>query len=151
MTDKEKLNMLIEAIDYSFWNPTEKDYNRELTYPVIDKVKFVKRMLQQEQPSEDLLDEADRTYFELAKLNNKQDGYEIKKMTQGEFRRVAHHFANWQKEKIMEDAVDATVDYPFIGHDFPNIYPNYRELKDYCDKNGIKDNAKVKLIMIKED
>lgn len=49
MTDKEKLNMLIEAIDYSFWNPTEKDYNRELTYPVIDKVKFVKRMLNESQ------------------------------------------------------------------------------------------------------
>ena len=49
MTDKEKLNMLLEAIDYSFWNPAENDYNRELTYPVIDKVKFVKRMLQQDQ------------------------------------------------------------------------------------------------------
>jgi hypothetical protein len=54
MTDKEKLNMLLEAIDYSFWNPTEKDYNRELTYPVIDKVKFIKRMLQEESVSEEL-------------------------------------------------------------------------------------------------
>ena len=49
-----------------------------------------------------------------------------------------------------EDAVHAIVDRPLIGHDFPNIYPNYRELKDYCDKNGIKDNAKVKLIIIED-
>lgn len=43
------------------------------------------------------------------------------------------------------------LDYPFIGVDFPNIYPNYKELKDYCDKNGIKDEDKVKIIIIKDD
>ena len=54
------------------------------------------------------------------------------------------------KQQITKNAVHAIVDYPFIGHDFPNIYPNYKELKDYCDKNGIKDNDKVKLIIIKD-
>lgn len=49
-----------------------------------------------------------------------------------------------------EDGVHATVDYPLIGCDFPNIYPNYKELKEYCDSKGIKDNDKVKLIIIKE-
>lgn len=54
------------------------------------------------------------------------------------------------KEIDIEDAVHGTVDYPFIGHDFPNIYPNYKELKKYCDRKGIKDNDKVKLIIIKD-
>jgi hypothetical protein len=53
--------------------------------------------------------------------------------------------------EIMKDAVHGSVDYPFIASDFPNIYPNYRELKDYCDRNDIKDNDKVRLIIIKED
>ena len=48
-----------------------------------------------------------------------------------------------------EDAVNGTVDYPIIGCDFPNIYPNYKELKEYCDRKGIKDNDKVKMIIIK--
>lgn len=46
-TDRELLVMLLEAIDYSFWNPTEKKYNLDLTYPVIDKVKYIKRVMQE--------------------------------------------------------------------------------------------------------
>ena len=52
MTDKEKLEMLIEAIDYSFLN-TQGEYDKELTYPVIDKVKFIKKSMQEEPVSED--------------------------------------------------------------------------------------------------
>jgi len=54
------------------------------------------------------------------------------------------------KEVDIEDAVHATIDYPLIGCDFPNIYPNYKELKEYCDMKGIKDNDKIKLIIIKD-
>ena len=55
------------------------------------------------------------------------------------------------KEEVdTEDAVHGTVDFPVIGYDFPNIYPNYKELKEYCDRKGIKDNDKVKLIIIKD-
>ena len=54
------------------------------------------------------------------------------------------------REFDIENAVHGTVDYPFIGHDFPNIYPNYKELKEYCERKGIKDNDKVKLIIIKD-
>ena len=50
----------------------------------------------------------------------------------------------------VQDAVHGIVDYPLIGNDFPNIYPNYKELKEYCDRKGIKDNDKVKLIIIKD-
>lgn len=55
------------------------------------------------------------------------------------------------KEVDLENYVHGTIDYPIIGSDFPNIYPNYKELKNYCDKNRIMDNDKVKLIIIKED
>ena len=54
------------------------------------------------------------------------------------------------KEVDLENSVKGRIDYPFIGYDFPNIYPNYKELKDYCDKNGIKDGDKVKIIIIKD-
>lgn len=55
-----------------------------------------------------------------------------------------------EREFDIEDAVHGTVDYPLIGHDFPNIFPNYKELKEYCDRKSIKDNDKVKLIIIKD-
>lgn len=41
---KKLLDLLIEAIDYSFMRP-DGDYNLELTYPVIDKVKYIKKSL----------------------------------------------------------------------------------------------------------
>jgi hypothetical protein len=53
------------------------------------------------------------------------------------------------KEVDLENAVKGRIDYPLIGVDFPNIYPNYKELKDYCDKNGIKDEDEVKIIIAK--
>ena len=42
--DRELLLLLLEAIDYSFMKP-DKSYNISLTYPVIDKVRFIKRQL----------------------------------------------------------------------------------------------------------
>ena len=44
-SDRELLIMLIEAIDYSFWNPIDRKYNMELTWPVIDKVNYIKGIL----------------------------------------------------------------------------------------------------------
>ena len=42
-TDK-LLGMLLEAIDYSFLQ-SNGDYDKSLTYPVIDKVKYIKEKL----------------------------------------------------------------------------------------------------------
>lgn len=55
------------------------------------------------------------------------------------------------KEVDLENSVNGRIDYPLIGVDFPNIYPNYKELKDYCDRNSIKDEDKVKIIIIKDN
>ena len=59
--------------------------------------------------------------------------------------------AIWARKQIMEDAVMATIDFPIIGYDFPNIYPNYKELKEYCIRHHIKDNDKVKITITKEE
>ena len=42
--DRELLLLLLEAIDYSFMKP-DKSYNISLTYPVIDKVCFIKKQI----------------------------------------------------------------------------------------------------------
>ncbi len=55
------------------------------------------------------------------------------------------------KEIDLKKSVKGRIDYPLIGADFPNIYPNYKELKEYCDKNGIKDEDEVKIIIIKDE
>ena len=54
------------------------------------------------------------------------------------------------KEVDLENYVHGTIDYPIIGSDFPNIYPNYKELKNYCSRKSIKDGDRVRLIIIKE-
>lgn len=59
--------------------------------------------------------------------------------------------AVWARKQIMEDAIRATIDFPLIGCDFPNIFPNYKELKDYCIRHCIKDNDKVKITIVKEE
>ena len=38
------LQILIQAIDYSFLQ-VNGEYSKDLTYPVIDKVKFIKKQL----------------------------------------------------------------------------------------------------------
>ena len=44
ITDREMLIYLIEAINYSFLK-TDGSYDESLTYPVIDKVNWIKRNL----------------------------------------------------------------------------------------------------------
>ena len=44
ITDREMLTFLIQAIDYSFLK-TDGSYDKSLTYPVIDKVNWIKRSL----------------------------------------------------------------------------------------------------------
>ena len=49
VTDKEMLIRLVQAIDYSFLK-TDGSYDKSLTYPVIDKVNWIKRSLALEAP-----------------------------------------------------------------------------------------------------
>ena len=54
-TDK-LLGMLLEAIDYSFLQ-IDGSYDKSLTYPVIDKVKYIKEKLKNKEGKEVDLDE----------------------------------------------------------------------------------------------
>lgn len=81
--------------------------------------------------------EAQGEYNALFKLKSLLDTLEVKE-------------EDLAKEFDIKDVVHCTIDFPLIGCDFPNIYPNYKELKEYCDRKGIKDNDKVKLIIIKD-
>lgn len=49
-TDK-LLEMLLEAIDYSFLQ-SNGDYDKSLTYPVIDKVRYIKEKLKNKEVKE---------------------------------------------------------------------------------------------------
>lgn len=50
-TDREMLISLIQSIDYSFLQ-TDGFYDKGLTYPVIDKVNWIKRRLALEAPKD---------------------------------------------------------------------------------------------------
>lgn len=60
-TDK-LLGMLLEAIDYSFLQ-TNGDYEKSLTYPVIDKIRYIKEKLKNKKVKEMDLDSDIRTYL----------------------------------------------------------------------------------------
>lgn len=49
-TDK-LLNMLLEVIDYSFLQ-TDGSYDKALTYPVIDKIQYIKEQLKDKKTKE---------------------------------------------------------------------------------------------------
>ncbi len=42
--ERKLLELLLEAIDYSFYQ-TDGTYDKALTYPVIDKVQYIKKQL----------------------------------------------------------------------------------------------------------
>lgn len=129
MTDKEKLEILIEAIDYSFLN-TQGKYDKELTYPVIDKVKFIKKSMQEEPVSVDL-EKAARKY-----AKKESHGYEPCNIVE-----TFKAGAQWQKQQMEKKAFPVE-----IG----------RMRSDYkCMLHGnflhYDTGDKVKVIIIKED
>ncbi len=140
MTDKEKIKMLIEAIDYSFLN-TQGEYDKELTYPVIDKVKFIKKSMQEEPVSEEL-DKAAESWIDD---DNNTHGADYIGVTVAENAFKAG--ANWQKEQLMKGAEEC-----YIRR---NRYTKKNVLNGFdvtCDAiQRLKGGDKVKVIVIKED
>lgn len=60
---------------------------------------------------------------------------------------IARHFANWQKEQMLKDAVEASVNY------YENIPGgSYVELvADILNPTGVRYKDKVKIVIVKED
>ena len=80
MNTDELLNMLIDTIDYSFLQ-SNGDYDKSLTYPVTDKVKYIKKKLKNKEVKEvDLKKEYDDFQDPtIAKLVNRNAGIVIAK------------------------------------------------------------------------
>ena len=134
MTDKEKLEMLIEAIDYSFLN-TQGEYDKELTYPVIDKVKFIKKSMQEEFVSEELDKAAESWIYD----DNNTHGADYIGVTVAEEAFKAG--AKWQRQQMMKDAITGQLE---NGEDYLRI----KCLHTSCRPQD--DGKLVRLIIIKE-
>ena len=79
----------------------------------------------QEPASEDLEREMDK-YFETMPV------LEYENIFEDTFQRIAKHFAQWQKERMMKDAIDTRID------------------KRLADMIGYTGSERVKVIIIKE-
>lgn len=66
-TDK-LLEMLLEAIDYSFLQ-TNGDYDKSLTYPVIDKVRYIKEKLKNKEVKEVNLEKEVHKFIDKEELH----------------------------------------------------------------------------------
>lgn len=62
-------------------------------------------------------------------------------------RKTARHFANWQKNKMMEDAVDGVVAASAGGDGWVNIATGFVKSEDV----NVKFGDKIKIIVVKED
>ena len=116
------------------------------------ELKYIDRFLDtlQEQPvCEDLKAEVERCvykpFFDL-------DGIAVKGathyLTVEDVADIARHFANWQKEQMMKEAVERIVKEDAGGYP----YIDATELYDYTeDKPLAKKGDKVKIIIVKEE
>lgn len=136
-TDK-LLGMLLEAIDYSFLQ-IDGSYDKTLTYPVIDKVQYIKEQLKNTEPVSEDLEEA-------AKEQARSYGY----MTEDyEFKENVESFktgAQWRKKQMMAKAFDAEV---LENYDGKVIKYNETILDEKLSDCKVFD--KVKVIVIKEE
>lgn len=61
--------------------------------------------------------------------------------------KIAKHFAQWQREQMMNDAVECHIDY----YDGPNLDFTQKQLDDALEKIGAGVGDKVKLIIVKDN
>ena len=128
-TDK-LLEMLLDAIDYSFLQ-IDNSYDKTLTYPVIDKIQYIKEQLKNNEPvSEDLKKFAEEWDESLYRSDAVIAG------------------ADWKERQMIKDAIEVEVKIDAGGYPYIPII----ELYDY-DKDVplAKDGDKVKVILVKED
>ena len=134
MTDKKKIMNIIEL--FIAWNGETEPID---TANLDSAVDFVADSMQEEPVSEDLEKEIDRVFFK-----NECDS---QRLHHKEIADIARHFAAWQKQQMMNDAVDGKVqesvdtDSLWVMQDgwFSGI------------KYGLTKGDKVKLIIVKEE
>jgi hypothetical protein len=139
---RTKLSDIAKAIYYHEGkeNPTVERI-REIVQDCCFELMDLKKPKQEEPVSEELEEAIDTylaTYFGGEK--EKQDWPFLKKM--------AIHFAAWQKQQLMKDAVDGWIEEPECL--LWRVISNNLE-GDFVVKNKLQDGDPVKVIIIKED
>lgn len=97
------------------------------------------------QPSEELEAEIDRLWESFAdEMEGPHNLYDI-------YARLAHHFAEWQKQQMLKDAVEGKV--LELGETYKDLTISVegKELNEALHPLGVKDGDKVKVIIVKED
>lgn len=137
MTDKEKLEKAVKLADAMYYAAQYLTTDASRLRKAMDAYhKFIIYEYNKQEPaSEDLEKEIDR-YFNT-------EGIPV---TGGALRDTARHFAQWQKEQMIKDAIECHIDY----YDGPILNFTQKQLDDALEKNGAKIGDKVKVIIIKE-
>ena len=63
---------------------------------------------------------------------------------------IARHFANWQKQQIMKDAMEGVITFDYYG-DGDKTYGCVAHDSFCLEDRGLRDCDKVKIIVVKED
>ena len=129
-TDK-LLEMLLDAIDYSFLQ-NDGSYDKTLTYPVIDKIQYIKEQLKNNEPICEDMEEASKNYA----LNN-TPWDDCKDEIQESFKAGA----KWKEQKMMAKAIDAQC----FGFQGAALFSFRLPADNYLV------GSEVKVIVIKED
>lgn len=61
-------------------------------------------------------------------------------MSKSDLMEFAYHFANWQKEQMLKNAMEVTIENPIENHADLNV-----------SLDGVENGDKIKLIMARED
>lgn len=102
--------------------------------------------IEEEPASEDLEEEIGKyTTNHLLKKRNHSTG--VYHLTQRECDDIASHFAEWQKQQMMKDAVDGEVMYSFGTA----LEKQYKVTSERIKMDGLKLGDKVKIIIIKPE
>lgn len=108
--------------------------------------------LEQNCAASDVLEEAARKYAK-SEYDSKCPAT-LPDRCKGCYAPIMYAFRNgalWKREQMMLYAVNATIDHPFTKDEFPCLFPDYRELKDFTKRHKLEDRQEVKLLIIKED
>ena len=144
MTDKEKYEALVAEIEHqkeetsiglNEWENGEEHGRMDVINALQEKIKS----MQGEPANDDLEDEINRYLSTWS--TSKDNGIVF-------CEKMARHFAAWQKEQMMKDAVDGWAEEPecFLWRVISDDLTG-----EFVVKNKLQDGDKVKLIVIKEE
>ena len=145
MTDKEKYEALVAEIEHqkeetsiglNEWENGEEHGRMEVINALQEKIKSM-----QGEPANDDFEKEMNDFFLTMQV---QDNEYINEDT---FRSIARHFAEWQKQQMMKDAVEATL---YFDYGDKTGFYGMVELHDIPMKD-MEDGDKVKVLVIKEE